>query len=166
MAAGGHQQATLDVTGTFSAAALGIKSQLIGLRVFVEDYLPERPRVYSSTYLLKVLDAHQHALWMTEQLNLWHRRALEVRDRELQLYDTNQQLREIPPHQLGQADTRQRIKNQATAERANTGMNSRRPPDAVPSPPGCCTEWVASKITGAPVPRMIARLRMSEIRLL
>jgi hypothetical protein len=66
-----------------------------------------------------VLDAYQHAIWMTEQLNQWHRRALEVRDRELQLYDTNRQLRELSPHQLEQADTRQRIENQASAERAN-----------------------------------------------
>ncbi len=39
----------------------------------------------------------------------------------------------------------------ATAARASTGTNSRWPPDEVPFPPGCCTEWVASKITGAPV---------------
>ena len=29
-------------------------------------------------------------------------------------------------------------------------MNSRRPPEADPSPPGCCTECVASNTTGAP----------------
>ena len=39
----------------------------------------------------------------------------------------------------------------ATAARASTGTNSRSPPDEAPFPPGCCTEWVASKITGAPV---------------
>src|SRR5674476_1230314 len=39
----------------------------------------------------------------------------------------------------------------ATAARASTGTNSRSPPEEVPLPPGCCTEWVASKITGAPV---------------
>src|SRR5674476_1691905 len=39
----------------------------------------------------------------------------------------------------------------ATAARAKTGTNSRSPPDEVPLPPGCCTEWVASKMTGAPV---------------
>ncbi len=37
----------------------------------------------------------------------------------------------------------------ATAARASTGTNSRWPPEAPPRPPGCCTEWVASKITGA-----------------
>ena len=39
----------------------------------------------------------------------------------------------------------------ATAARASTGTNSRSPPEEVPCPPGCCTEWVASKTTGAPV---------------
>ena len=38
----------------------------------------------------------------------------------------------------------------ATAARANIGTNSRWPPDVPPSPPGCCTECVASNITGYP----------------
>ena len=53
-----------------------------------------------------------------------------------------------------------------TAARASTGMNSRWPPELVPCPPGNCTEWVASKTTGAPVSRMIASERMSDTRLL
>ncbi len=37
----------------------------------------------------------------------------------------------------------------------------------VPLPPGCCTEWVASKITGAPVVRaMIGNARMSDTSVL
>ena len=36
----------------------------------------------------------------------------------------------------------------AAAARASTGANSRCPPEEPPSPPGCCTEWVASKTTG------------------
>ena len=55
----------------------------------------------------------------------------------------------------------------ATAARASTGTNSRWPPDDVPWPPGCCTEWVASKITGAPVCcAMIGSERMSETSVL
>jgi hypothetical protein len=88
------------------------------LRVFIEDYLPGRPRVYSPTTLLQVLDAGQHAIWMTEQLSQWHRRALEVRDRELQLYETNRQLRELDPSELEKADVRRRLESQAAAERA------------------------------------------------
>ena len=49
----------------------------------------------------------------------------------------------------------------ATAARASTGTKRRSPPVEVPCPPGCCTEWVASKITGAPVSAMIGSARMS-----
>src|SRR5690606_14667654 len=54
----------------------------------------------------------------------------------------------------------------ATAARAKTGTNSRWPPEALPFPPGSCTECVASKTTGHPVARMTASERMSETRLL
>ncbi len=55
----------------------------------------------------------------------------------------------------------------ATAARASTGTNSRSPPEDAPCPPGCCTEWVASKITGAPVVRArIGSARMSETSVL
>ena len=79
--------------GTFNAQSLQIAPQAIQLRIYVTDYLPNRPRVYSPTYTLYVLDVDQHAIWMTEQLNKWHRQALEVRDRELQLFETNKELR-------------------------------------------------------------------------
>ena len=47
------------------------------------------------------------------------------------------------------------------------GTNSRSPPEAVPCPPGCWTEWVASKMTGAPVSRArIGSARMSETSVL
>ena len=55
----------------------------------------------------------------------------------------------------------------ATAARASTGTNSRSPPEEVPCPPGCCTEWVASKITGANVVRLrIGSARMSDTSVL
>ena len=54
----------------------------------------------------------------------------------------------------------------ATAARASTGTNSRCPPELPPRPPGCCTEWVASKITGWPRPAICGRARMSETSVL
>ena len=54
----------------------------------------------------------------------------------------------------------------ATAARASTGTNSRWPPEAVPLPPGSCTECVASNTTGQPVARITDSERMSETRLL
>jgi hypothetical protein len=75
--------------------------------------------VYSPTYLLYVLTAEQHAIWLTEQLSKWHRQALDVRDREMQLFETNKQLRQLSADEINRPDTRRRIENQADAERAN-----------------------------------------------
>jgi hypothetical protein len=119
LAAGGNDKASLELAGTFSAKSLGIDPQPVNLRIFVEDYLPGRPRVYSPTYTLYVLDPEQHAIWLTEQLSKWHRQSLEVRDREMQLLETNKQLRDLPQEELDRPETRRRIENQAAAERAN-----------------------------------------------
>ncbi|HXY37008.1 MAG TPA: hypothetical protein VEI07_22465, partial [Planctomycetaceae bacterium] len=119
LAAGGNDKEALDVGGTFSAKSLNIEPQLIRARVFVEDYFPNRKRVYAPASFLYVLSPEQHAIWLTEQLNKWHRQSLEVRDREMQLYETNKQLRALSPQELDKPETRRRIENQAAAEWAN-----------------------------------------------
>ncbi len=119
LAAGAHDRESLDLGGTFSAKALGIEPQPLKVRIFAEDYFPGRERVYSAAYTFFVLNAEQHAIWVTEQLSKWHRQSLEVRDRELQLYETNKELRELSQDQLDQPETRQRIERQASAERGN-----------------------------------------------
>jgi len=119
LAAGGNDKDALDVSGTFTAKSLGIAPQPVGVRVYVEDYFPGRGRVYSPTYTFYVLDPEQHAIWVTEQLSKWHRQSLEVRDREMQLFTTNKQLRALPGEELDRPDSRRRVENQAAAERAN-----------------------------------------------
>lgn len=120
LAAGGYERTVIEARGTFSAASLGIEPQPVQLRAFAEDYLPGRKRVYSPTYVLYVLSPEQHAIWITEQLGKWHRQSLEVRDRELQLHETNRQLRNLPAAELDCPETRRQIENQAAAERANS----------------------------------------------
>lgn len=119
IAAGGPDREQLELAGTFSASSLGIEPQPIEVRLFAEDYFPGRERVYSAPHLLYVLNAEQHAIWLTEQLSKWHRQSLDVRDRELQLYETNKQLRALTADEITQADNRRRIEHQAAAERVN-----------------------------------------------
>jgi hypothetical protein len=119
LAAGNHNQAALDVQGTFTARSLGIEPQAIELRIFATDYFPGREPVYTAPYLLFVLNAEQHAIWVTEQLAKWHRQSLQVRDRELQLYESNKKLRDLPLAELDRPETRREIERQADAERAN-----------------------------------------------
>lgn len=125
LAAGGYDKPDMSVGGTFTASSLGIEPQPIQLRIFAEDYYPDRDRIYSPTYVLFVLTPEQHAIWMTEQLSKWHRQSLEVRDKELTLYETNKQLRDMTPAELDHPDTRRQIEKQASAERANGNRLSR-----------------------------------------
>lgn len=119
IAAGGPEKEQMELAGTFTASSLGIEPQPIELRLFVEDYFPGRERVYSAPHLLYVLSAEQHAIWLTEQLSKWHRQSLDVRDRELQLYEINKELRALTAEEITQPENRRRIENQAAAERAN-----------------------------------------------
>jgi hypothetical protein len=119
LGAGGHDKAALDLQGTFTASSLGIEPQPIELRIFATDYYPDRKPTYTAPFLLYVLNAEQHAIWVTEQLAKWHRQSLEIRDKELQLYETNKELRGLSAEELDRPETRRRIENQATAERVN-----------------------------------------------
>ena len=119
LAAGTPEADDLDVLGTFSAKSLGIEPQPIELFVWAEDYLPNRKRVLSPPHILYILTPDQHAIWMTEQLSKWHRQAMDVRDRERQLYEKNKELRSLSPSDLDSAESRREVKRQASAERAN-----------------------------------------------
>ncbi len=119
LAAGGPAVDSVQSQGTFTAKSLGIEPQAVEVRLFVEDFYPGRPRVYSPVSLFYVLNAEQHAIWLTEQLSKWHRQSLEVRDRELKLFETNKQLRALAAADLDRPETRRKIENQASAERAN-----------------------------------------------
>ncbi|MEM6470773.1 MAG: hypothetical protein AAF802_14535 [Planctomycetota bacterium] len=119
LAAGGSTSRQLDAKGTFSAKALGIDAQPIELFAWSEDYLPGRERVYSAPHVLFILTPDQHAIWMAEQLSRWHRKALDVRDRERQLYEENKRLRDLPRDSLASPDNRRAVERQASAERSN-----------------------------------------------
>lgn len=119
LSAGDHDAADLEVIGTFSSKSLGIEPQPIELFVWAEDYLPGRKRVHSPPHILYILTPDQHAIWMTEQLSKWHRQALDVRDRERQLYEKNRELRGLSADELATADTRREVQRQASAEESN-----------------------------------------------
>ncbi|WP_397568899.1 hypothetical protein [Schlesneria sp. T3-172] len=119
LAAGDSEKELLELTGTFCAETLGIEPQPVNVRLFVEDFFPGRTRTYSVPFVLYVLSAEQHSIWLTEQLSKWHRQSLEVRDREMQLHHTNQELRMLSSEELDQPENRRRVEVQSTAERAN-----------------------------------------------
>lgn len=110
---------TLKAKGLFSAEQLGLGPGWIELRLFVEDYRLDAPRVYSAPYQIRLLSSEQHAAWLGNELHRWRQRALEVRDREMQLHETNRALRSLPRDELAVPETRRRLEQQAAAEEAN-----------------------------------------------
>ena len=110
---------TLTVAATFSAKRQNIKPQSLRLRAYVEDYLPDRERVYSPYLVLHVLTPAEHFRWLVGQMQLWAGAAKDVHDKELQLHQVNRELRDLPPEALDDPAQRKKIQNQAAAERAN-----------------------------------------------
>ncbi len=119
LAAGGPEQAAMQVQAAFVAADVGVEPQPIEVRAWVEDYYPDRERQYSASYIMYVLSPDQHAIWITEQLSKWHRQSLDVRDREMQLHEANKQLRDLLEDALSGSEMQKRLEEQAAAEGAN-----------------------------------------------
>lgn len=109
----------MTVAATFSAVRENVRPQSLRLRAFAEDYLPGRERVRSSDLVIHVLTPAEHFKWLVGQMELWMGAAQEVHDKELQLHETNLELRDLLPEALDDPAQRRKLQNQAAAERAN-----------------------------------------------
>ena len=107
-----------EVTATFSPKDRKIEPQTIRIRVYAEDYLPDRERVYSQAYTVIVLSEEDHAVWLTNRMNDWLKKGIENYEREKTLYKRNIELRNLTPEEIDRADTRRQIESQAVAEQA------------------------------------------------
>ncbi len=119
LSSGGPIQTSMQAPATFSAHALGIAPQPIEVRLWAEDYLPQRERVYGPPHVLFVLTAEEHAIWIMNQMSKWHRAALDVRDKELQLHEENKRLRAMSKEELADENLRNELRRQAAAENSN-----------------------------------------------
>ncbi len=119
LGAGSPQQTSIQVPGVFCAADLGIEPQPVEVVLWVEDYHPSGHREYSAPHVLYVLTAAEHAAWISDQLAKWQRAALDVRDKELQLFDANKQLRRRVEEEPASDQLREAIRTQASLEAAN-----------------------------------------------
>lgn len=118
-AAGQPEARQMEVRGTFCAAREGIAPQSLELRAWAEDYLPGRPRAHSAAFVLHILNATDHALWLTQQMGKWLDVARETYEREQQLHQINKELRQLSAAELDQPQNRRKIAQQASAEQAN-----------------------------------------------
>jgi hypothetical protein len=118
-AAGKPEQKALEARATFCALRDGVAPQTIELRAWAEDYLPERKRARSASFILHILNKTDHALWLTDQFGKWLEVARESYEREQQLHETNKELRGLSAAELERPENRRKVSQQAAAENAN-----------------------------------------------
>lgn len=119
VAAGAPEKTGVQTVGTFSAKREGVPPQTLQVRAFATDFLPDRARTYSPTFVLQVMNPQDHAKWLTEEFSKWFRNAREVYEKEQQLHEANIALRELIPSELDRPDNRRRLQEQASAESGN-----------------------------------------------
>lgn len=106
------------LTAVFQATALSVPLGSVSLRFWAEDDFPGRERVYSDSITLSVLSPDEHAVWIAGQFTKWRQAAMDVRDRELNLFEIN---RELAATKLKDRDNdwRVAVARQADAEQFN-----------------------------------------------
>ena len=119
VAAGSPTSDELIVPATFSVEREKMKPQSLRLRAFVEDYYPNRERIYSPQIVMHILSPADHYKWLIGQMQLWTGAAKDVHDKELMLHQTNRELRDMSPEELDDPAQRKTLQNQAALERAN-----------------------------------------------
>ena len=117
--AGNSTAVQLGGLASLSCTKEKILPQLLQIRAFTEDLKPERGRIYSVPYVIHVMSAEEHAQWIAEQLRRWKAKTDAIYEEELRLLDENRQIRDLPADEIDSEQTRERMKNQASAERDN-----------------------------------------------
>ncbi|MCS7467803.1 hypothetical protein NZK35_14215 [Stieleria sp. ICT_E10.1] len=79
----------------FQATSLSVPPGEVSVRFWAEDDFPGRERVYSDPLPIHVLTADEHAVWIAGQFARWRQAAMDVRDRELNLFSRNRELAEV-----------------------------------------------------------------------
>lgn len=114
----GQGRSEVTLSAVFQASTRAIHSGEVQLRFWAEDHLPGRPRVYSDPITMNVLSKDEHAVWIAGQFARWRQSAMDVRDRELNLFAQNRELAQATAEQRDEA-WRAAVAEQARAEEFN-----------------------------------------------
>jgi hypothetical protein len=116
LAEGSPEERRIAKQGSFSPAAFGIGPQKITLRGYVEDYLPNRGRIYSEPVILYILNRDEHVQMLKSKFD---RNITEFEDlarREQELLDENQRLERLDAQDRQQDSNAKRLEAQEQAE--------------------------------------------------
>jgi hypothetical protein len=117
---GGPDASNLELTATLHPRLLEIDPQTLRVRAFAVDSLPDRERSYSAPILVQVMTEEDHMIWLTRNFASWYDEAVEVRDEENNLLQTNEEMLALPNDELATAEMQRKIQVQAAAERVNS----------------------------------------------
>ncbi|MCP5022349.1 MAG: hypothetical protein GY930_11305, partial [bacterium] len=109
----------LQLQASLHPRRMGIEPQVLSVRAFVLDALPGRERCYSTPIVVQVMTSEQHMIYLTHALGAWHDQAVEVRDQEHNLLQTNEGLMGQLADEGVTAQLQRKIQSQASAERQN-----------------------------------------------
>ena len=116
---GAPDERRIELSAAFHPKSLGIDPQALQVRAFAQDALPGRPRVYSAPVIVQIMTEEEHMIWVTGELSKWFDKAVEVRDTEHQLLQTNEEFHAMENSELASAPVQRDLLNQADKERAN-----------------------------------------------
>jgi hypothetical protein len=116
---GGPEVERISEPASFSPAAFGITPQRLILRAFVEDYFPERGRVYSEPVVIYVLSDEEHAQLLKSQFDRIIAELEDLSRKELDLLDENERLERLEGEKLQTDEGKERLAGQEKAEDEN-----------------------------------------------
>ena len=117
--AGSPTQTRIREAGIFTPSLEGISPQMLTLRLFIEDRLPGRERIYSRPQTLHVMSHDEHVSWIDSKMKQWKSSADAIYEREVALADETRALRELSDEEKLQPENIQRLQEQVAAEREN-----------------------------------------------
>jgi len=106
---GGPEVERITESTSFSPAAFNITPQRLILRAFVEDYFPERGRIYSEPVLIYVLSNEEHAQLKKAEFDRVINDLEDIARKELNMLDENQRLEKLDGKELQTEEAKDKL---------------------------------------------------------
>lgn len=103
----------------FSPIAEKIGPQKLILRAYTQDFMPDRPKVYSEPITLFILTRDEHAQMLKNQFDRIVGELEDTARREQNANEENQRLERLKPEDLQKEENRKRLEAQQKAEQEN-----------------------------------------------
>lgn len=116
---GGPEIERINEPALFSPAAFGITPQRLILRSFVEDYYPNRGRIYSEPILIYVLSEEEQAQLLKSQFDRIINELEDLARKELNALDENERLEKLKGEDLQTEEGKERLADQEKTEDEN-----------------------------------------------